>query len=210
MDIGLLISIIMERLRARDVEIKKLSKRAIKEKHSYVVIINDDELFYLDVFHGRPPHYRPWAEVYSVRKKVKIGSNKIEFKDSVFEDAVLEALGAATEPGDRIFIEYLYDDETMRALELGVPPVATRLGYKLYLQGFRWFKDWYFPEGFMEGGPKLQAEKPLDKTHELRLISEICGELKRFVLEYGYAGEGLFASALERARSILSESCKDA
>jgi hypothetical protein len=29
----------------------------------------------------------------------------------------------------------------------------------LTLCGFRVVKDWYFPEGWLEGGMKLQAEK---------------------------------------------------
>jgi hypothetical protein len=51
---------------------------------------------------------------------------------------------------------------TAVALMFRVPPAASPIGYLMYVGGCRWYKDWYFAEGFMEGEEKLQATKPLD------------------------------------------------
>lgn len=96
--------------------------------------------------------------------------------DGLVEDAVLDLLSIYTGPGDRVFIEYEWDPVTMRELEVGIPPAFTRLGYKFLIRGFTWFKDWYYAEGFMEGGRKLQAEKPVSpkraKQHLQTLVAD--------------------------------------
>ncbi|MHA1209321.1 MAG: DUF1122 family protein [Candidatus Freyarchaeota archaeon] len=43
------------------------------------------------------------------------------------------------------------------------------LGYKLFQLGFTWFKDWYFAEGFWEGGVKLQGEKTNEQNRNRQL-----------------------------------------
>ncbi len=114
---------------------------------------NDEQhLLYLKVFNGRPPYYRPWIEVFGINPDV-------EFFGTFIEDTVFKKLSEALGPGESIFIEYGLDHETRSALQRGQPPEKTRLGSKLLQLGFRWFKDWYFPEGAMEGGQKLQAQK---------------------------------------------------
>ncbi len=56
-------------------------------------------------------------------------------------------------------MEYYEDRQTLRELKEGKPPEETRLGKKLKALGYRYLRDWYYPEGWMEGGYKLQAEK---------------------------------------------------
>ena len=162
-------------------------------------------LFSMLVFEGREPYYRAWVEIFSISRVVEIGLETMSFAGSVIEEAVLDALARVLGPGERLFIEYLYDDETMRALELGVPAPATRLGYMLFRRGFLWFKDWYFPEGFMEGGPKLQAEKPLDSSHASRLREEIARELQGFIRHWDGGADDIIRRALRRAREVLVE-----
>lgn len=73
--------------------------------------------------------------------------------------------------GGRVMVGYEALPDTLQALQRGVPPVITPLGEILAEAGFWAFKDWYYPEGWAEGGRKLQAERPLarDRTRFQRL-----------------------------------------
>ncbi len=62
--------------------------------------------------------------------------------------------------GGRVMVGYEHLPETLAALQRGVPPILTPLGEALREAGFWSFKDWYYPEGWAEGGRKLQAERP--------------------------------------------------
>jgi hypothetical protein len=66
-------------------------------------------------------------------------------------------------------------------IELGVPPHLTRLGFILLENGFTWFKDWYYPEGFMGGNPKLQAEKPINDEVKQKHLENLCIETTLFI-----------------------------
>jgi hypothetical protein len=87
----------------------------------------------------------------------------------------------------------------------GFPPPVTRLGFILFRLGFTWFKDWYFPEGLMEGGQKLQGEKPADNEAMIRHLKEIRQEVKIF-LEGIPAAKGthpILRHAVERGERVL-------
>ncbi|GAB6147960.1 DUF1122 family protein [Stetteria hydrogenophila] len=154
-----------------------------------------EPLFHVKVFSGRPPYYRPWLEVHTVYSR----ACGVSF-DGVIEDAVLDLAGLYAGPGVRVFVEYEWDRETLRELEAGVPPALSRLGYKLLVRGFTWFKDWYYPEGFMEGGRKLQAEKPVTRRQAEGHLRELA-EQARALLEGGPAPGAEGAAA--RAHGIL-------
>ena len=178
-----------------------------REEYNALVILESDdsskELFDLKVFTGRPPYYRPWVEIFNIRGS--LGPNITSgFYAGGLEDAILDLMSEALEPGERLYVEYYSDWETTRALELGVPPAATRLGYKLFVRGFTYLRDWYFPEGFMEGGPKLQAEKPYPKRED-ELFGAILEELSLFIQRYKGLGKrsGVIARAIERAAELL-------
>ncbi|MCS7108277.1 MAG: DUF1122 family protein [Sulfolobales archaeon] len=131
-------------------------------------------LMIIKVFSGRLPHYRKWVEVFSINSAVMLGEKSFTFLNSVYEDRLIRCISEFLGPGEKVFIEYTYDEDTRRAVEVGIPPHLTRLGYKLFQHGFTWFKDWYFPEGFMEGGPKLQAEKPISDDVRTKHIRDLC------------------------------------
>jgi len=154
-----------------------------------------EPLFHLKVFRGRPPYYRAWVEIHNVASR----ACGVSF-DGLVEDLLLDLLASRMGPAGRLYIEYEWDPATSRELELGIPPPITRLGYKLLTRGFTWFKDWYYPEGFMEGGRKLEAEKPLTPEHARRHLEEIA----RDVLELMERGipEGL-GHVKARAQGIL-------
>ncbi|RMG67083.1 MAG: DUF1122 domain-containing protein [Nitrospirae bacterium] len=129
--------------------------RFIEERDYRLLAVKNNNrihIAYIKCFFGRPPHYRPWIEVFSINPEVDF------FRTSVSTE-LFELFAEALDWGESLFIEYAQDRETERMLELGKDVEATPLGKRLKELGFRWFKDWYFPEGAMEGGQKLQAQK---------------------------------------------------
>jgi len=178
------------------------------EERNYVIVLTyegeDYELMNLKVFYGREPYYRPWIEVFNIRNTLTVGGRSINYFDSEIEDSVLDILAKAIKPGERLFIEYYNDYETSKALELGIPIPLSRLGYKLFLRGFRWFKDWYYPEGFVEGNPKIQAEKPINKDHEVKLLRDLREQVNSFMKTVVVQNDEIVKKCLERARIILS------
>ncbi len=154
------------------------------------------------VFLGRKPHYTGWIEIYDVRDRVLVGDKSIYFIDSWLEDGLLSIFSKVVEPGEAIYIDYSYDKRTMIMLERGYPPICTRLGKKLFYLGFTWFKVWYFPEGFMEGGVKLQCEKPLDNDVRRRHMEWLKREAMDFISSSGVDDE-IHLEATEYARAFL-------
>lgn len=130
-------------------------------------------------FAGREP-IKPWMEI-SYRGTVKIGETSVDLSKNGLDVALFRILSELIPAGGHIMVKYLDHPITAKALSIGVPPVATPIGYLLWKSGFRWFKDWYFPEGGMEGEPKLQANKPLNAEVERARASEIAIELREFL-----------------------------
>lgn len=99
-------------------------------------------------FAGRPPYYGPWVEVFNLDPRL-VGTD--------LERHLFCVLYRHMESGEVLYVEYIHDGETYFQLQRGVLPGRTRLGAVLEACGFEVVKDWYFPEGWLEGGPKLQA-----------------------------------------------------
>ena len=136
----------------------------------------------LKVFCGRPPFYRPWVELYNIERELRVGREEVlVFAGSTLEDTVITLLSSHIGPAQPLFVEYIYDPETTRELDYGVPVAATRLGELLLRKGFTWFKLWYYPEGFMEGAPKIQAEKPINEARRLSHYEGIIAEIRDFI-----------------------------
>ncbi|MCE4628148.1 MAG: DUF1122 family protein [Desulfurococcales archaeon] len=140
-----------------------------------------EELFTVKAFRGRPPYYRPWIEIYNVEATPSCGPG---FGGPV-EDLIIGLASRALGAGGRLFVEYIWDPVTVWELESGVPPRFSRLGFKLFTHGFTWLKDWYYPEGFMEGSQKLQGEKPASPRDLRRHLEEAADEAMRVLREWG-------------------------
>lgn len=161
-------------------------------------------LMFLKVFYGRPPYYKQWVEFFNIHKQVTIENAKIDYFDSLFEETLLQFFAQHIGPGEKIFVEYNNDRETKKQLELGLPVPITRLGYKLFNHGFTWFKDWYFPEGFMEGDQKLQGEKALNEERKRRHLEEIARQVQKFLERTDErSAEWYLEKPFERAHNVL-------
>jgi hypothetical protein len=165
----------------------------------------DGHLMCLVIFPGRRPHLRPWIELFC------LPGEESAYYGSALEDSLLATFCSALGPGGRIFVEYQWDRETACALNVGIAPALTRLGYKLYRLGFTWFKDWYFSEGGFEGSQKLQAEKPLHEDARKRHIGKLHSQARELLLalaEIQKAGtevQSCLVRAAESAKELLAD-----
>ncbi len=155
------------------------------------------------IFHGRKPYYKPWIEIFNINDKIIINNKTLIYFDSNIEDTLLSFFSQLLNPGESIYIEYYNDLETKEQLNSSIPPVISRLGYKLFTLGFTWFKDWYFPEGFMEGDMKLQGEKPLNETFKKIQLKKIFDEIKIFLEYTRHSNKWYIIRARERGQNIL-------
>ena len=179
-----------------------------REERNFELWLSGSRLLVAKCFNGRPPYYARWIEVFAVNNLIETGEGTFVFAGSALERELLEALAGELKGGELMYIEYGYDKETERLLRLGLPPHVTRLGFLLLRNGFTVLKDFYIPEGFMEGEAKLQGEKPASADDERRHLARIVEEVERALprLKRG-AGEPAYRSwmlrALERAEAIL-------
>jgi len=166
---------------------------------------NEDYVLTAKIFLGRKPYYLPWVELFNIHNQLDIGRDIHFYFDSAYEKQLISYFSSFLDPAGRIFIEYYRDAETMYGLQSGFPPATTRLGFKLFENGFTWFKDWYFPEGFLEGGQKLQGEKTSDRESKNRQLIQILKEIKSFLEKTHLSREHTFErNVVERAKKILA------
>ncbi len=131
----------------RHFEILKVEEGRFVEEENITIGKYGKRLLFIKAFYGRKPYWKEWVELFHISP---------EFFGSPFED---DLYGILAKHFRRIFVEYYEDAHTLRELKEGREPQNTRLGSKLKALGYRFFRDWYYPEGWMEGGYKLQAER---------------------------------------------------
>jgi hypothetical protein len=140
-------------------------------------------LLYAKIFHGRPPDYLPWVELFDINDNINVSATQSSYFNSSLENLVLRTFSETLGSGARLFVEYYNDTETREELQMGFPVVLSRLGFEMFRLGFTWFKDWYFPEGYMEGNQKLQGEKAVNTEAREKHTRNIIDELKNFANE---------------------------
>lgn len=122
----------------------------------------------------------PWLEVrfsprYPVDDEVEAWTEELQ------EELFASALGSVLTPGSYVMLSCDGHRQSLSALTVGVPPPATWLGYLLWQAGARWYKIWYYPEGWREGHEKLQGNVPLDETHRAKAEADRLEELEAFL-----------------------------
>ncbi|MFB6491023.1 MAG: DUF1122 family protein [Thermoproteus sp. AZ2] len=127
-----------------------VKKGRFLEEYNLEIYLSDRRVASAKAFLGRRPYYSPWLELFAVDPS---------FFGSEAERELYCLLSEYMDPGDILYVEYINDTESRAQLYRGVPPEESRLGRALTACGFRIYRDWYFPEGGLEGGPKLQAVK---------------------------------------------------
>lgn len=189
---------------------KHIAKGRFSEEMNidFYLKIHNYEKFLLSakVFYGRRPYYKPWIEIFNINNEIKINNKNITYFNSNLENALLLFFSQTLDAGETIYVEYYDDMETKKQLDLDFPPVISRLGYKLYTLGFSWFKNWYYPEGFAEGGIKLQAEKPINDSIKLMQLTKIYEETIMFLRKIERLNNEWYTiNAIQRAKNIIND-----
>lgn len=157
----------------------KVKKGRYSEERHFEIFLKGKRIISGLYFAGRGKYYKPWFEIRTY------GRIHLPILKRMFE--ILPEVG-------HVSIEYDISEETGKEIDLGVPAPATRKGFALFLAGARWFKTWYFSEGFMEGSTKIQG----DKTRDKKQIKELKKQIKKFLRTNGPK------RSLQRAKKILS------
>lgn len=161
----------------------------------------------LTALHHQGPHpAQNWVEVVDLAGEVPLQGVAFRLTPDG-EEALLRLLIGLLPPGGHIMVPYEgpRHEETRRALEGGVPPILTPLGLLLHRAGAcAGLRDWYIPEGWLEGPRKLQAFRPLDTAHLRRAATAMAGEALRFLGSPEGRRYLQEAGARERARQALA------
>jgi len=137
-------------------------------------------------FVGRGDYIKAWIEFrYNPRAEFPDGT-AVDLEEKGLTHELFSLLGGMIPPGGSMMVIYGAEahplsSNTEKGLKRAFPPASTPLGYYLWSVGLRWFKDWYFPEGWMEGGMKLQATRPLDEDIRAQREAKAREELSIFV-----------------------------
>jgi hypothetical protein len=161
-------------------------------------------------FAGRGDYIKAWVEFRYDPVAAFDDGGAVDLEEEKLTARLFSILGALVPPGGSMMVIYgaeahAVSSDTEKGLKRSFPPAATPLGYYLWRSGLRWFKDWYFSEGWMEGGMKLQATRPLDAGVRARREAKAGEELEAFTA--GLRGRDLTPlerDALARAEDVLS------
>ncbi|MFW6040310.1 MAG: DUF1122 family protein [Thermoplasmatota archaeon] len=156
-------------------------------------------LLYMSIYLGNEPYYRGWVELFGINHQLFFEGNKINYFGSDIEGKLIRMISSHSIGGEKIFIEYQGDNKTISDLSMAFPEPVSRLGYLLFQNGYTWFKDWYFAEGYNEGGQKLQGEKPLDEGYRKKHIKDIKDRVEEFIS----INKGIGEDNQELKRAIL-------
>jgi len=133
---------------------------------------------------GRYPAYN-WIDVIRYEDSTIFESGeRLDLAARRLDRRLFHLLGQLIPPGGHLMVEYESEGQrpTERMLTLGMPPVATPLGYLFFLSGCGGsFRDWYISEGGREGPRKLQGFRPLDAEDARRKAQSMAEELRQFL-----------------------------
>ncbi|MFO7791394.1 MAG: DUF1122 family protein [Candidatus Saliniplasma sp.] len=162
------------------------------------------KLLYMSVYLGNKPYYKGWVELFGINNELTFKGDKISYFGSNIENNLISLISQHSSAGEKLFIEYQRDEETLSASNRGIPEPLTRLGHLLFQNGYTWFKDWYFAEGFNEGGQKLQGEKPIDDESREMHLQDIVDDAQKF-LNRSEGIDKVEKNAVERGKKLLEE-----
>jgi hypothetical protein len=142
--------------------------------------------------------------------ELSFGRRKLDLWEAGLASQLFAALCGLVPAGGHIMAEY--DSPTHRATEriltLRYPPVCSPIGYLMFEQGVRSYRDWYISEGGREGPRKLQGFRPLNRAVAKEKTAAMIAELKAALKvkgnpahgEWGDIARELGSRALKRLR----------
>ena len=133
---------------------------------------------------GRFPAYN-WIDVARYDGAASFAEGDEIALAGAAERRLFRLLGDLIPPGGHLMLEYesAHARSTERMLSLGLPPVATPLGYLMFLAGCgASFRDWYISEGGREGPRRLQGFKPLGEATATEKAAAMATELRALLI----------------------------
>jgi len=140
-------------------------------------------------------------------KEKEIKDNLILSSNSL-DQKLFKYLGNIIPPGGHLMVSYegkqIIHTDTIKSLSIGIPPVATALGFLIFQGGFQLIKDWYLAEGGHEGPRKLWGEKAPNDTWAQTFYKNTAQQVVQFLeRKHNLAHKELQESAIQRSRGIL-------
>lgn len=126
-----------------------------------------DEPLALGLHNSGPYPGFNWIELTQFREQIGWGGRVLDLWATGLERDLFGALAALVPDGGHIMAEYDSPTHrpTERILTLRYPAVCSPIGYLMFEQGVRSYRDWYISEGGREGPRKLQGFKPLNEAN---------------------------------------------
>ncbi len=154
------------------------------------VLYEDDKSIGRGTYFTGTHRIQPWIELQPIIAFVP---------ENAEHQRLFNALTMVLAPGSHLMVHYLQDTDTAKAITVNVPSPATPIGYLMWQAGVRWYKDWYFTEGWMEGDQKLQGNLPADAATRWQREQEW-----RTVLDAFVADDSDHPECVDRAHSLLA------
>ena len=158
---------------------------------------------------GQYPGYN-WVEIMHLAQDSYFGKEKKlpDTRKNRIAECLVHCLADIIPPGGHLMIEYDSPEhyDTAQSLALGIPAIATPLGYLMFQAGCgAGIKDWYFSEGGNEGPRKLQGFKALDTQHDRIQSGKVVKELTRYLESMPQGASELERAARYRAVDIVDK-----
>ncbi|MCP8317191.1 MAG: DUF1122 family protein [archaeon] len=196
--------------------IETRQRRYIEQRYFELFLDEGEHRFHPPVFTGiyssgrKSLGIRGWidGDYYEKVFKDKATLNLSEFRLDV---KLFKVIGNLIPSGGSLMVAYgMFWGEsevhknTSLALNLGIPPIVTPIGYLLFHAGcWASFKDWYIAEGGNEGPKKLQGFKALDGNDVKKRAEDIIKRLEEFISKKPGNHPDLEETAKERSKEII-------
>jgi len=138
---------------------------------------------------GRKKEVKPWMDLeyheelkFFKREEAK---DKFSISSQGFGRMLFQCLGDIIPPGGHLMVSYENRQKihinTVKSLNIGIPPVVTPLGFLIFISGFQHIKDWYLAEGGFEGPRKIWGEKAPDASWAQTFYEETAKQILQFL-----------------------------
>lgn len=184
-----------------------LGPKIVGKRYFRLQLDGDDgpQSFVEALYNDGPYPGQNWVEIYDLDLPAALRGNDDFAADLA---SYLQPVADAIPPGGHLMAEYEKEDwhTTQLGLLAGIPPIATPLGVLLFGLGCGdSFKDWYFPEGGMEGNRKLQGNKAYSVEQRAQMRAMRAADLKRFLGSPRRGAKAIEDRARRDARRVLEE-----
>jgi len=155
---------------------------------------------------------KPWMDIEYYEEleylKEKETKDSLILSSSSLARKLFKNLGNIIPPGGHLMVSYegeqIIHTSTAKSLNMGIPPVATALGFLIFQGGFQLIKDWYLSEGGHEGPRKLWGEKAPDDTWAKTFYEKTALQIHKYLERIeNLAHKELQESAFQRSKEIL-------